>query len=225
MEGRVVMNKELLKQLKWGLAVLIILPVFFGAFSYFTDYNEPESYTASTKLALGNFDNEMFTNPGYIQRLILSSAFLQDINEENEFNVDIKGIKEQLEVEQGSGEIITIELKGTSESEIEEDLTAIVDKLYQRSNEKFNRIKDLTEQTVERVENKQVEEQDIYDAESFVYDLKLKLVNFRETSTYEPIKISEEETNPLKSAVIGAILGFALSILVIVLVFILKKRK
>lgn len=201
------------------LIVLIIIPILTMGISYFMEAKAPTTYTATSTILLGNFQNERLTSQDWVETSI-STGFLEKLKKRTNSNYDVKEIKGRLTFTKVGKSSVKFQYTGESAEEAESTLSDIVEGFLAISNDVYEPKKKLVERLVEQVNNAEGIEDievigDALDSLGDVGQLGLTSVDLDRTEISEPVEVATSYNAPVKRAVFGLLLGIMLDLFIL----------
>lgn len=206
------MKKRFLKYI-W---LLVLLPVFTGAAGYLIEARQSPAYTATQTISLGSYEdkaNEQFTNPSTAKQIILSPSFLDQLH----LKMSAKNIKRDLLVKGESPNIVVLSLKGSTEKTVKSTLSTIVKNYMTEDKQKYKKKINLMNKEIQHLKNSQVDPQNVYEKEKFLYQLRLDQLNMKQPAVVNQLSITKQSGNPEHRAVIGFLVGLVLSLFLLLI--------
>jgi hypothetical protein len=177
-------------------------------------------------ISLGTPEKDNLTsllNPDIMRKKVLSTHFLEEnlkLTPE-----EIQTIKPTITINKLDETTAQIVVMDTREAGLENTTTSIangyLDVVSAYSEEK----KKMINETIDRIKDKQVSEEEVYDAEKFIYTLKMEEMNTEKPTVIEPVQLTESHPSGLKQGIITSLLTFSLLIAVYLLLVIFNIRK
>lgn len=129
---------------KW---ILIFLMITGAITALGLSLNTTPVYTASAKIALGNFSNEIFTQPQTVQQYILSNDFLKPVMKKLNLNPDVETFRKSISVKTiDKTRLIEIE-SHSADSEMAQKITAELTAAFiEKNNDAYQEKKEPIEQ-------------------------------------------------------------------------------
>jgi teichuronic acid biosynthesis protein TuaF len=199
---------------RWML-FLIIFPLVTAGIAYILENQTSPVYTAKSIVELGNFENERLTDPKALQKLLKSTAFLEEIKEKQDANFNVADVKGRLAVNQGDGKIIELQITGPDKAEGEATLESVVEGFINLSKELYDHKVEIVNTSIKNAEESTSPDEVAKRAE-VLYELNMVLTDLRETKELEPVTVSGEYKNPVKRAIFGLLLGLMLNIVLLI---------
>jgi teichuronic acid biosynthesis protein TuaF len=208
---------------KW-MIILIILPFLTGIVAYIQEKNTPQTYTAQTTIALGNFQNEGYTNPKQVAKDLTSTENLKKWQSNSKY--DEGYVKGHLNVLIDDTNYVQVRYIGTSQQEAKETLNDVVDGFLKESNHVYQEKRDILKKASENTSDTQTnnesvaKEKNIADFNNILADLE-----GHDNHLSEEITVSGAYINPMKRGIFGFILGLMLDIILLAIPEIFRDYK
>lgn len=209
------------------LILLIIIPLLAAAVSYYLESKKPTTYTATTRINIGNFNNELLADPGSLEGDLKSDYYLEQIKEITNGDFDSANIKSRLVITAPSPtdkKSLVFQYSGTDKTEVETTLNDIAhgfkkirDEEYQLKKENLERSKEIIELIDIDDLKGNLDQDNLGDiAEYALVHQELGLINYQETIVLDKVSVLTTYSNPLKRALFGIILGLMLNVVILV---------
>jgi hypothetical protein len=214
------MNKiiiSLVNRFKKLAILLLLLPVLTGAISYFIESREPTKYIATSEILLGTFQNNGLTDKDLMKEQVPTRAFLRVIDEKYNLGMDVEFVSNHLKVDLLPGKILAFSLASNNESEVEEQLSLVIEGfLLESENVQQNSIK-LIEEKLRTIQSINPSDKEVIAKEQFIYSLESKLFDLRlGTELNKPVTITVDSNDSIKMGLLGGIVGLMLSLSILV---------
>jgi hypothetical protein len=212
--------------LKVFLPVLIILTISLYFVGNYQGTHSASTYTARMTISLGTPEKDNLTsllNPDIMRKKVLSTNFLEEnlkISSE-----EIQAIKPKITINKLDETTAQIVVTDTKEAGLENTATMIANGYLDVVSDYSEEKKKMINETIDRIKDKQVSEEEVYDAEKFIYTLKLEEMNTEKPTVIEPVQLTEEHPSGLKQGIITSLLTFSFLIAVYLLLVIFNIRK
>lgn len=204
---------------------LLLIPVFTGVLSFVLAEKSDNSnmnkgvHFADATISLGQFNDPQLNHPNSVKNLVSSSAFLNEVIDENNLNVEAEELQQNMTLENVYDELIIISLTGNDKETVEKSLQGIVDKFLDLSNDRYAEWSKIVNETVQDLQGTNVSKEEEVEQKEFLYELRQDLYNAREAKVVEPVSLMDEKglssgnqaQDPFKQTVFGVIIGLMLS--------------
>ncbi|CAN7177088.1 hypothetical protein [Rossellomorea sp. LjRoot5] len=220
------MAASIIHRFKKLFILLCIIPILTAGIAYFMEMGKETTYTASTKIVLGNFENEKLTNPSVVKTFYQSEKPLKEVIKEENLDYSVNEIKDGFSIEEQGNKVIEMKYTSKDNNKSEEIVLGLSEYFLSISEKKLNNKIKLVEDGLERV--KETEKNRGYlEREELEYrtDNEFILENFRETKQLEPVTVSTSSNNPLKKAIFGFLVGIMLSLFILLIPELFKEYR
>lgn len=200
------------RRAKKTLIILIILPLLAGIIGYVLEKKAAPAYSAKTTIELGNFQNQGWTNPQEVANILTS---VDNLNSWLPKSVNPDYVKSHLNIlANPTSDLVHIEYVGTSLTDANNTLTAVMNGFMNASNSLYNAKRNIVQSAVTNLNNVHTQ---YYDQPKDLSDLSLTLTDYKPTTTFEKISAASAYVNPFKRGIFGLIIGIMLDIIILAL--------
>lgn len=213
------------KRFKKYIWILLLIPILTAGISYILEARTPETYTAYSEIALGNFEYVRMTEPRTVKDFLANKAYLDKLDEKYDFSMPTKELSKQLTIGEKPGKILTLTLVGNDEETVEKSLNEVTEAYVKESDEKQAEMKALFEGKIEKLKSLPDANESAVEKQKFLTDLELKIEDMRDTDINEEVTIKNTIGEPLKRAIFGFLVGFIISVFILVLPEFLKREE
>lgn len=190
------------------------------------------SYTASTKIVLGNFENEGLSGASSVKDFFTTT----ELKNVNSLKYPPEEVNKGLRVEEVGRNLVEFKFTSENKKKSEDIVQSITKYFLQKSDTLFGKKYDHVKTSIDRMEAllKVYEDEDKLstefvngkeDAIEFLYEQNQTLVNLRKNELAEPLSISTEYDNPLKKAIFGFLVGIMLSLFILLIPELFKEYR
>lgn len=220
------MAASIIRRFKKLFILLCIIPIVTAGIASFMEMGKETTYTASTKIVLGNFENENLTNPSVVKTKYQSSDALKEVINKENLNYSIQEIKDGISIEEQGDKVIEIKYTSGDKNKSKDIVQGVSDYFLIKSEEKLNEKIKLVEDGLARVEETE-KNRGYLEREELEYktDNEFILVNFRETKELEPVSVSTSSSAPFKKAIFGFLVGIMLSLFILLIPELFKEYR
>ncbi|WP_270180116.1 hypothetical protein [Alkalihalobacillus sp. CinArs1] len=210
------------KRFKKYIWILLLIPIFTAGISYILEARTPETYTAYSEIYLGYFEYERYTEPRTVKDFLANTGNL----EEYDLSMPASELSKQLKVGEKPGKIITLTLVGNDKKTVEKSLNEVTEGFIKQSDEKKAEMIAFYEEKIEKLESLPDAPESFIDKQEFLFELQDTINNhMRSTVINEPVTIKNTTGDPLKRAIFGFLVGFIISVFILVLPEFLKREE
>ena len=217
-------TKTISERFKKHLWLFLLLPIFTAGISYVVEYTSPESHSATSEIALGNFEYDRITEPVTVKDFLTNTAYLRQLDEEYGFSMPVEDIADNLIVGEEPGKILTLRLNGDNEALISDTLGEITEAFISESEKVKEERTVFFKDKIKRLAELPDSPESMVDKEQFIYELQLNLMNMRDTEINKPVTVSSTVGDPLQRMIFGLLIGIALSLTFLLLPEFLRKE-
>ncbi|WP_210367185.1 hypothetical protein [Bacillus sp. REN3] len=218
--------KRLRKRFKKLAILLLLIPILTAAAGYFFASQVPSTYTANSKIILGNFDKETLNDPIMMKARISSSEFLKRINKEYELDMDVDQVKSRLNVNAVVPEkTLELSISGKNRDQVEQTLKQVTKGIMKEQTNRYNREVATIDNNIEDIINEDSESEDITKI-TRIYERNKDKTNLRNSMIAEDVSVSENSgPSPKQSVVLGLLVGLILSVFILGLPELFREEK
>ncbi|WP_377887697.1 hypothetical protein [Alkalihalobacillus sp. R86527] len=213
------------KRFKKFIWILLLIPILTAGISYIIEVNTPVKYTAYSEIALGNFEHVRYTETRTVKEFLPTTAYLKKLDEKYDFSMPATELSKQLTVGEKTGKILTLTLVGNDEDMVKKSLNEVTEAFINESDEIQEKNKALFEEKIEKLESLPDAPESAIDKQDFLLELVTYLDEMRETDINEEVTIKNTIGEPLKRAIFGFLVGFIISVFILVLPEFLRREE
>ncbi|QHE63365.1 hypothetical protein FHE72_22020 [Rossellomorea vietnamensis] len=226
------MAASIIHRFKKLFILLCIIPIVTAGIAYFMEMGKETTYTASTKIVLGNFENENLSGVSSVKDYFHS----EKLKEIKSLEYPIEEVKKGFRVEEVGRNMVEFKYTSDNKKKAEDIVQTITGYFLEESDTLFEKKYENVKNSVDRVKDllKVYEDEDKFSTEfvngkeeaiEFYYEQKQTLVNLRKNKLAEPLSISTEYDNPLKKAIFGFLVGIMLSLFILLIPELFKEYR
>ncbi|MBM7661613.1 hypothetical protein JOC85_002416 [Bacillus mesophilus] len=200
------------KKIIISLIIIMFLPLSFGVITFIQESQKPIHYNGNAVLNLVNIKENKYSQFVFAQKRIKNHEFLEEAFKGE--GIDVQQVNDQLAFTNVGERELVIKYPGNDSETVRLILEKISQQYILESENESVKIKELTEDTVQRLKASPTTAEDQYNVYQFIYDLELKLLNWEEATLSNPVSITESSNSPVKRAIISWFLGISIILLV-----------
>lgn len=208
--------KRIVNRIKKFIIVLLIVPILVGILSYVLTKKSAVTYTASSEVVLGNFQNEKLTNIGSLSELLKTQDYLEKLNLSPD---EIQILHDSLSITPNKETYdVLFALSGKNQSMVNKALTDFTNGFLRESDRVYNVYKSNLQQnitTLQSVEGTSSNDNGVMKQDSLL-DRQKELLGLRQTVLKEPVSLDSSHHSPSKRAILGVLVGIIFDIFLIV---------
>ncbi|MDU0070356.1 MULTISPECIES: teichuronic acid biosynthesis protein TuaF [Bacillus] len=220
--------KRIAGRIKKYIVPIIALPLVLGLFGYFMPKGAaaPADYTASVTISTGNYGESLYNNAKEIPLLLKNDPFLKEVFPEMD-EEELASIKEELVIDIRSDSLFNLSYTGPDKEETLNVLEKIKDAYMKEDKKLFLKRDQVIEKNIKALEGETVSADSKVDKQRFLYELETNRLDLKAAEEIEPLTALDNVAggmSPKKRAVLGVLIGLALSFFIVVVPEVLKER-
>ncbi|MFN2744465.1 MULTISPECIES: teichuronic acid biosynthesis protein TuaF [Bacillus] len=220
--------KRIAGRIKKFFVLIIALPLVLGLFGYFMPKGEaaPSDYTATVTISTGNYGEAKYNNAKDVPLLLKNEPFLKEIFPEME-EEDLAELKDELAIEIRTDSLFNLSYTGPDKEETLSILEKIKNAYMEADKALFSKREEVIEKNIKALEGETVSADSKVDKQRFLYELETSKLDLKHAEEIEPLTVLDNESaglSPKKRAVLGVLIGLALSFLIIVVPEVFRER-
>ncbi|MGG1630934.1 hypothetical protein [Rossellomorea sp. NRS-1567] len=221
------MLASIIHRFKKLFILLCIIPIVTAGIAFFMEMGKETTYTASTKIELGNFENQKHTSAKVIKDTYPTEEMIKKIIKETNLKYSVEEVKKGLKIEEEGSNTISFKYTSVNKKKAEEITNAITEYFLKVSNELYTSKKEAIDNSLKNLEklNDLDDSKAIVDREIFLSEQTITKLNLRGNNLLEPVSITTDYNNPLKKAVFGFLVGIMLSLFILLIPELFKEYR
>ncbi|MCY8066116.1 hypothetical protein MOB77_03845 [Bacillus haynesii] len=220
--------KRIAGRVKKYIVAIIALPLILGLVGYFMPKGSvaPSDYTATVTISTGNYGEAKYNNAKQVPLLLKNEAFLKDIFPEIP-EEDLAQLKDDLAIEIRTDSLFNLSYTGPDKQETLDTLGKIKDAYMKGDKALFSKREEVIEKNIKALEGETVSADSKVDKQRFLYELETSKLDMKAAEEIEPLIVLDNQAagmSPKKRAVLGVLIGLALSFFIIVVPEVFRER-
>lgn len=220
--------KRIAGRIKKYFVLIIALPLVLGLFGYFMPKGKaaPSDYTASVTISTGNYGESKYNNAKDVPLLLKNEPFLKEAFPEMP-EEDLATLKDELAIEIRSDSLFNLSYTGSDKEETLNVLEKIKNAYMTADKTLFSKREEMIEKNIKALEGETVSADSKVDKQRFLYELQTNKLDLKAAEEIEPLNVMDNQAggmSPKKRAVLGVLIGLALSFFIIVVPEVFKER-
>ncbi|MDA7025503.1 hypothetical protein PJ311_02625 [Bacillus sp. CLL-7-23] len=211
--------KRIVGRAKKYIVPILALPLVLGLLGYiFPKGNSPSNYKASVTISTGNYGDPLYTKTKEVSVLFKSEPFLKEVFPEMD-EEELTDMKDKLLVEIRSDTVFNLSYLGADQKETFTVLEKIRDTFFKKDKNQFLKREQVIDKNIKALKNESVSHDSKVDKQRFLYDLETRKLEMKAAEEIEPLTALDSGgvgMTPKKRAVLGVLIGLALSFFIIV---------
>ncbi|GIN65063.1 MULTISPECIES: teichuronic acid biosynthesis protein TuaF [Bacillus] len=220
--------KRIAGRIKKYIVPIVALPLVLGLFGYMMPKGQtaPADYTASVTISTGNYGESLYNNAKEVPLLLKNEPFLKEVfpgaDEE-----ELAEMKEELGIDIRSDSLFNLSYTGPDKEETLNVLQKIKDAYLKEDQKLFLKRDQVIDKNIKALEGETVSDDSKVDKQRFLYELETNRLDLKAAEEIEPLTVLDNAAggmSPKKRAVLGILIGLALSFFIIVVPEVFRER-
>jgi teichuronic acid biosynthesis protein TuaF len=220
------MIKRVLNRAKNLAVLLLLIPILTAGAGYIFAAQLPEGYTASSKILMGNYENQKRTNPNIMKGYVTTTKYLEKLNENYKLDLNVQQVKSRFTTNANQQEN-TLELtyRGPDKEDVEETLRKLTDAIIAEGTELYDEKLTSYRETLDNISIIETEVEEVA-KEDKLLDYTIGELDFVNSEIVEDVTVNKNSTiTPMQSAILGFLIGLILSVLIVILPELFREEK
>ncbi|HAQ06966.1 MAG TPA: hypothetical protein DCR24_05355 [Bacillus bacterium] len=218
--------KRVISRIKRLAVLLLLIPILTAATGYFLALQKPSIYTASSEIFIGNFQNQIKTNPTLMKHYVTKTGFLEEVNEKYQLNLNVPQVKSRFTTHANQqGNILELGYRSPDQQEAEETLRKLTDAISAEGTKLYEDKKELLANQISTIKETDSEYEKVY-KEVQLLDKLTTEIDLIKPEILEPVTVKNSQAiSPMQSAILGFLLGVILNFFILLLPELFREEK